>query len=231
MELSNTKKFLSKSYKTAKTAVAWIWAHPIVPVSALLVIIVLTCAGNSKARKNYKTEIKRLNDSISSISSERDSLECLYRVENLVTMKAGEFAIRPHSEETEITEEAVAELLTELEAWFPDIKMAQYQIESGFGSSKMAKSANNISGMRKTNKRQTTQIKHEEYCGYGKYNNWESFIIDHVLWDYSVFGCRKPTRKEYIEKLNKIYSAHDDYGYVMDKTSRQYRKYFKNTDR
>lgn len=213
--------------KKIKKTIRWVYSRPIIPILALLFILVAALLANVNDKKLYKSEIKRLNDSVLVMSSVIDSLECIHNIEDKVTKKAGEFAIRPHNEKSELTEEAVADLLIELEAWFPDIKMAQYQCESGFGVSNVAKSANNISGMKKTGRRQTTQIKNDEYKGYGKYNNWESFVIDHVLWDCSVFGCKKPTRAEYIAMLDRIYGGHGDYGQVMDKESRKYSKFFK----
>lgn len=133
----------------------------------------------------------------------------------------------PHGDEVDITEDSVASLLISVGAWYPDIKMAQYQCESGFGKSVVAKSANNLNGMKKTGSRQTTQLKNDTYHGYGKYTRWELSILDHVLWDYAVFGYRKPTRKEYIEQLDRIYGGYGDYGQVMDRESLKYRKFFK----
>lgn len=208
--------------------IVWVWRHPVIPITVLLVVLTATCYKDARQRRGLKTEIDALKDTVEAMSGVIDSLECIHVLEDKVTKKAGELAIRPHGEGKKLTEENVAKLLTELDAWFPDIKMAQYQHESGFGVSKVARNANNISGMKKTGRRKTTQLKNEEYNGYGKYNDWESFVIDHVLWDYAVFGCHKPTRREYIVKLNRIYSEHGDYGETMERSSRQYRKYFNN---
>lgn len=201
-----------------------------VPTSAFAVLsvvfVVLPWLYAWHCNKVHRGEMSRLESELAEVSAKRDSLECLQNIESVVIAKAGEFAARPRCYETEFTVEAAAILLTELGAWYPDIKLAQYQCESGFGKSAMAKGANNMGGMRVTGKRPTTQIKGSDWNGYGIYNNWESFIIDHILWDQSVFGCRKPSRAEYVATLDRIYGGHGDYGQTMDKESLKYRWLF-----
>lgn len=196
------------------------FAKGIAVCSCLLAALV--CLYMGMVTKYRRAEIRNMEAELARVTAERDSLDCLQRIESVVIAKAGEFAVRPRCYETDFTVEAAAVLLTELEAWYPDIKLAQYQCESGFGKSAMAKGANNMGGMRVTGKRPTTQIKGSDWNGYGIYNNWESFIIDHILWDQSVFGCRKPSRSEYIATLDRIYGGHGDYGQVMDTESRKY---------
>ena len=129
--------------------IVWVWRHPVIPITALLVVLTATCYKDARQRRGLKTEIDALKDTVEAMSGVIDSLECIHVLEDKVTKKAGELAIRPHGEGKKLTEENVAKLLTELDAWFPDIKMAQYQHESGFGVSKVARNANNISGKRR----------------------------------------------------------------------------------
>lgn len=153
-----------------------------------------------------------------------DSLEVVNKTDILL-IKAGEYHITPHNGSKQITKDSVASLLSQLEAWYPDIIMAQIQTESGYGTSNVAAKANNILGMKKTTKRKTTQIKNQEYNGYGVYNNWESCVIDRVMWDYEVFGNKKPTREEYVEKLNNLYAESKTYGSSMNEYGKAYVKY------
>lgn len=141
-------------------------------------------------------------------------------------VKAGEFALHPHKLVNKISDSAVSKLLIDVNAWYPDIKMAQIQAESNFGTSHLAKNANNICGMRVTQSRETTQIKVQNYNGYGLYNNWESCVIDMVLWDYKTFKGHKPTRDKYISTLTMIYAESDNYGAKMDAYSNKYKKFF-----
>ena len=226
MKYRKGNKPIGNVLKNIKTATKRIAANPWIVFIVLMGVVLVTCHGKAKQKKTYEHKIECLADSISSMRSTVDSLECLQRIESVVIMKAGEFAVRPRCHETEFTVDSAASLLVEIGAWYPDIKLAQYQCESGLGKSTMAKGAKNIGGMRATRKRPTTQIKNSDWNGYGMYNNWESFIIDHVLWDQSVFGCKKPSRAEYISTLDRIYGGNGDYGQVMDKESRKYQKLF-----
>ena len=176
-------------------------------------------ANESKVMHQYRAQIVDMQEQIDSLN--------LSNTENALIVKAGEYHITQHNEPIHLSKDSAASLLIEIGTWYPDIIMAQLQIESGFGVSDVAVKANNLAGMKKTNRRKTTQIKNMNYNGYGVYNNWESSVIDRVLWDYEFFNGKKPSRRAYIEKLNKFYGGHGDYGDVMDKHSKQFAKYFK----
>lgn len=150
--------------------------------------------------------------------------ECNY--ENVIKYKIGEYAMHPHHQVSNITKDSVAALLIELNAWYPDIIMAQIEIESAFGTSSLAKNNNNIVGMKRTNARETTQLKGNNKTEFGIYNNWESCIIDRVLWDYTVFGMKKPSRSDYIDQLNRSYGGFGDYGNKMDTNSSSFKQFF-----
>lgn len=171
-----------------------------------------------------KTEISVYMEQIDSLQYVIDSLDFNNRNE-ILAIKAGEYHMTPHSAYSTITKDSVASLLKELHAWYPDIIMAQIQTESGFGTSDVAKNSNNLLGMKKTNKRKTTQIKNQSYKGYGIYNNWESCVIDRVMWDYACFKGKKPSRETYIEHLNSCYAESREYGNSMDNYSKKYMKY------
>lgn len=176
---------------------------------------------NNKERYN---SVKEYVEQIDSLESVIDSLDFVNKTE-VLAIKAGEYHMTPHSASDKITKDSVASLLKELQAWYPDIIMAQIQTESGFGTSDVARNANNLLGMKKTGKRKTTQIKGQEYKGYGMYNNWESCIIDRVMWDYACFGKKKPSREVYIAHLNSCYAESRQYGTAMDGYSKKYVKY------
>lgn len=191
-----------------------------------LLIMVFGCClvANHELRSERKTIANGYIAQFDSLQSCIDSLDFLSKNE-ILAIKAGEYHMTPHSASEKVTKDSVASLLTELRAWYPDIIMAQIQTESGFGTSDVAKKANNLLGMKKTNSRKTTQIKNTDYRGYGKYTNWESCLIDRVMWDYEVFGSKKPSRNVYIEKLNARYGEAEGYGYSMDRYSKKYMKY------
>lgn len=198
-----------------------------------LLIMVLGCClvANHELRskrndvtKPYIEEIDSLERNIDSLNRVIDSLNVEAKTDILL-LKAGQYHITPHGDETDITKDSVASLLTELGAWYPEIIMAQIQTESGYGTSDVALNSNNLLGMKKTNKRKTTQIKNQDYHGYGMYNNWESCVIDRVIWDYELFGDKIPTREEYVHTLNKLYADSRSYGTAMNEYSKAYLKY------
>lgn len=159
-----------------------------------------------------------------SMSAVVDSIEVNSKTDQLMK-KAGEYAMTPHHETVKITKDSAASLLKVLGAWYPDIILAQIQIESSYGTSNVAQHSNNVLGMKRTNSRKTTQIKNTDYNGYGRYTNWQSCIIDRVMWDYEYFGATKPSRNKYLAKLNQRYGGQGHYGDTMNEYSKSYKKY------
>lgn len=99
-------------------------------------------------------------------------------------------------------------------AWYPEIIMAQFIIESGSGTSQLAKNARNFYGMKYigTKGRPTLQIPNMDYHSYGMYLNWQHSVLDRVLWDDWVFKKKKPeTRELYLAKLDGVYAEDPNY--------------------
>lgn len=210
-------KWLWKEIKRFYRGTTWI---------TYLIILVLGCylVANIELKTKVSNTTALCNTQIDALNKVIDSLEVDAKT-NILLIKAGEYHITAHNDKAKITKDSVASLLTELGAWYPDIIMAQIQTESGYGVSDVAINANNILGMKKTGKRKTTQIKNQEYKGYGKYNNWESCVIDRVMWDYEFFGNKKPTRENYVERLNQFYAESSQYGTAMNRYGKNYKKY------
>ena len=210
-------KWMWKELKKFEKGATWIT----VVILGMLCFSIFFLVIDKEARK---TEMSTYTEQIDSLQYVVDSLDFINRNE-ILAIKAGEYHMTPHSAYSTITKDSVASLLKELHAWYPDIIMAQIQTESGFGTSDVAKNSNNLLGMKKTNKRKTTQIKNQAYKGYGMYNNWESCVIDRVMWDYACFKGKKPSRETYIEHLNSCYAESSEYGNSMDNYSKKYMKY------
>lgn len=108
----------------------------------------------------------------------------------------------------------VYKLCVQSGAWYPEIIMAQFIIESGSGTSSLAKKARNFYGMKYvgTKGRPTLQIPNENVAGYGMYLNWQHSVLDRVLWDDWVFSKTKPeTREAYLAKINGVYAEDPNY--------------------
>ena len=169
--------------------------------------------------------IVKYDEQVAAMETYIDSLETVHQTDMLL-MKVGEYHVTSHCTHEPISKDSVASLLSSINAWYPDIIMAQVQMESGFGVSDLALNANNVLGMKKASKRKTTQIRNKSYKGYGVYNNWEACVIDRVLWDYSMFGHNKPSREAYVAVLNRRYGQTGTYGGAIDTMSRKYKNYF-----
>jgi hypothetical protein len=99
-------------------------------------------------------------------------------------------------------------------AWYPEIIMAQFIIESASGKSFLAKKARNFYGMKYigTKGRPTLQIPNMNTSGYGMYLNWQHSILDRVLWDDWRFNKTKPqTREQYLNRIDGVYAEDPNY--------------------
>lgn len=109
-------------------------------------------------------------------------------------------------------------------AWYPDIIMAQFKIESTSGTSDVAKHANNFFGMRPVGgkrKHYTTQRHGDSYHGYAVYDNWKLSILDKILWEHFRFNGVKPDKETYLNAhLN--YAESDEYLKIIKKVAAQY---------
>lgn len=94
-------------------------------------------------------------------------------------------------------------------AWYPEILLKQAKIESGNYTSNVYMNTNNLYGMRKVGKRQTTQL-NTTYKGYGCYTNWCESVLDRMLWDIFYFKNEKPNKEEYLKAMS-IYAEDEDY--------------------
>lgn len=109
----------------------------------------------------------------------------------------------------EINDTVLYQFLLDNNAWYPDILLKQAKIESANYTSNVYKNTNNLYGMRKVGKRQTTQL-NNVYNSYGCYNNWCLSVLDRMLWDIFVFKGEKPSEEEYLKAIG-IYAEDKNY--------------------
>lgn len=115
------------------------------------------------------------------------------------------------------TVENVEALVLLCDCWYPDIIMAQYQLESTKGTSSLARHNNNLFGMTKAFTRKSVRCRSFDSKGYAMYNNWQLSVIDRIYWEEHAFPDGKPTRKEYLEKIRRTYAK--DSSYIQKITS------------
>ena len=109
----------------------------------------------------------------------------------------------------QINDSILYAFLKDNNAWFPDILFKQAKIESSNYSSNIYLNTNNLYGMKKVGKRQTTQL-NNTYKGYGCYNNWCLSVLDRMLWDMFMFDNVKPSKEEYLKAMS-IYAEDTNY--------------------
>ena len=100
----------------------------------------------------------------------------------------------------EINDSILYKFLIDNEAWYPEILLKQAKLESGNYTSNIYKNSNNLYGMKKVGKRQTTQT--STYNGYGVYNNWCLSVLDRMLWDMFYFKNEKPNKEDYLKAMS-----------------------------
>lgn len=157
---------------------------------------------------------------ISTLQSEYDEIEnVLALTERDATLEqlAGTYLLCGR---TEIEDsDGIYEFIQTCGACYPDIIMAQCIIESGGGTSVLARDANNLFGMKRVTTRPTTQV--GDVRGYGKYANWQSSVIDRCLWDAYVFKDGVPDREVYLNKIRAVYAEDRNYIAKIEKVIKQ----------
>lgn len=114
----------------------------------------------------------------------------------------------------QINDSILYAFLKDNNAWYPEILLKQAKIESGNYASDVYINANNLYGMKKVGKRQTTQL-NTTYKGYGMYTNWCESVLDRMLWDVNRFNNIKPTEEEYLEAMS-IYAETENYAELLN---------------
>lgn len=195
--------------------------NPIVP--ALVLLIGIGCIG-WKAVGHEASMREAICDRDCEISSLKAVIELEEEYDTLL-IRIAEASLEG-KKKIHFTDEDVYEYIKSCKAWYPDILMAQYKIESASGKSDIAVNAHNFFGMRPVAGKRlnyTTQRKGDSYRGYAVYDNWKMSVLDKILWDHFVFGGVKPDRKTYIAR-HGWYAEADGYTELIDRTAMKYRK-------
>ena len=93
---------------------------------------------------------------------------------------------------------------------YPEIALAQSILESGHFKSNVARTNNNLFGMRMPTRRKTTAI--GKRGGYATYKSWQDSVEDYKLWQDMVFKkYPNMTKIEFKKYVSRIYSTTSDY--------------------
>lgn len=170
---------------------------------------------------------KTLRAELDILKSEKMSNEHV----NMLITKSGKYAIAGKQEIPVDSLIKIYEFACKSDAWYPEVIFAQAVLESANGKSELARTCNNLFGMKQASTRPNTQINYmvnnKSSLGqiYGIYMNWQHSVIDRILWDEWVFSGEKPSREKYIKKIGDIYAEDKQY---INKLNKIIVRYFGN---
>lgn len=185
-------------------------------------ILIAANVDGSKKRKN-QVPIESLNrmDSITKRVSALENEISRIMEDNRLCHIIGAYTIL-NQDNTLPTKENVEAFVILCEAWYPDIIMAQYQLESASGTSYLAKKNKNLFGMHKAWTRKSVRCRSFDNQGYDIYNNWQLSVVDRIFWEEHLFGVEKPTKEQYFAKIKKIYAKDEHYIEKIKKIAKEY---------
>lgn len=94
---------------------------------------------------------------------------------------------------------------------FPEIVFAQTLIETGYFTSDLLYSENNLFGMKYPRIRKTTSSGKSK-GGYASYNVWTDSVEDYYLWQKSVLKNKNiDSEEDYLKLLGRIYAEDKKY--------------------
>lgn len=129
------------------------------------------------------------------------------------------------------TKEEVWSSIKKLGIKHPEVVFAQAVIESGAFNSYLAKTCNNLFGMRIAKKRPTLAQKGCNYKhGFAKYQSWHHSIEDYKM--YQTYVLRdKPTMtdEQYLKYIARTYAKNTEYVELIKTTIRKNKKITNNT--
>ncbi len=111
-------------------------------------------------------------------------------------------------EENSFSKEKLKEYILGLNVKFPNIVLAQAELESGHFKSTMFKENNNLFGMKQAFKRPTTN--QGENRGHAYFNSWKDCVLDYAFYSATYLNNIK-TEAEYFQYLRQSYAEDPNY--------------------
>lgn len=190
-------------------------------VSLLLVVWLLVAQTKKLQRVSDTAALEKIihNNCVDSLQEVIDYSNTMIEECNLHSF-IGQLYIK-RTNHTPCNKENIWDFIKTLNVWYPEYIMAQAIQESSCGKTS-PNGTNNLFGMTLPRNRETTAMNIGTSDRYAKYKNWQLSVIDRVLWELYVFNYKKPTKKEYIEKL-KSYAEDEHYIDKIRKLSKNYK--------
>jgi uncharacterized FlgJ-related protein len=108
----------------------------------------------------------------------------------------------------------------------PKVVFAQAVIESGGFKSVLAKSCNNLFGMRIPKKRPTLAVNRcKNKLGFATFDSWQESVYDYLLYQkYILRNKEKMTDEQYLRHIAKTYASNPQYVTLIINTMKRYSK-------
>lgn len=108
----------------------------------------------------------------------------------------------------------------------PRVVFAQAVLESGGFKSVLAKSCNNLFGMRVPKKRPTLAVKKCNYKhGFATFDSWQESVYDYLLYQKTILkNKREMTDEQYIKYIAKTYASNPQYVSLIINIMKRYSK-------
>ena len=124
------------------------------------------------------------------------SLEC--RIDSL------DIVINTTTKEVQLQE--IKDYIQQINLQNADIVYAQILLETGYLTSSLYFTNNNLFGMKVAKQRPTSNINPK---GYAKYNTWQESVLDYALWQTKY--AHNLSKTEYLQFLAKYYAEDKEY--------------------
>jgi len=111
-------------------------------------------------------------------------------------------------EQNQFSKEKLKEYLLELNVKYPNIVMAQAEIETGDFTSHIFKENNNLFGMKVARQRPSTNKGEEN--GHAYYSSWKESVVDYAFYS-ATFLNKIHTEDEYLNYLRQHYAEDTTY--------------------
>lgn len=119
------------------------------------------------------------------------------------------------------------EKIVESNVKFPDIVFAQAILESGYFTSQLFKTTNNLFGMKYPKIRKNFAIGKSK-SGYAVYSHWTKSVDDYIEWQKRTIKSNlNISRSGYLQKLSKIYCTDPSYISKINQITKLFNNYEK----
>lgn len=137
------------------------------------------------------------------------SIYYLTRVEKKeISYEQKEIVIKEYLKDHKFSKDELKNYLQDMNVKYPDIVLAQAEIETGHFTSTIFKENNNLFGLKEAKLRPTTAIGTNNNHAY--YNNWRESVQDYCLYQASHLKEIK-TKEEYLQYLEQNYAEDTNY--------------------